>query len=76
MISWWSEENEPSNYSSNTDTEQNEDGTVTTTSNLTIPQSQFSKKVKCVAKSGSIEWSENISVEKQMDGGKGNTQNI
>lgn len=49
------------------------DNTVTTTSNLTIPQSQFNGKfVKCVAKSGSITRSENIIVEKQIDRGKSN----
>lgn len=53
------------------------DSTATTTSNLTIPQSQYSGKyVKCVAKSGSIERSENIIVEKQIDRGKSNIKNI
>ncbi|MCJ8747770.1 hypothetical protein PDJAM_G00157260 [Pangasius djambal] len=67
-FTWWSGEKELSEYVSKTLTVQNGDGTVTTTSNLTIPQSQFSGKyVKCVAKSGSIERSENITVEKQIE---------
>lgn len=74
VFSWWSEEEELSNYSSETFIVQNEDSTETTTSNLTIPHSQFSGKyVKCVASSGSIEKSVNITVEKQItDKGKSN----
>ncbi|XP_058236369.1 OX-2 membrane glycoprotein-like isoform X2 [Hemibagrus wyckioides] len=67
VFSWWSEEEELSDYSSETFTIKNEDSTETTTSNLTIPHSQFSGKyVKCVARSGSIEKSVNITVEKQI----------
>ncbi|XP_017313422.1 OX-2 membrane glycoprotein isoform X1 [Ictalurus punctatus] len=70
VFSWWSGEKELSNYLSETFTVLNGDSTVTTTSNLTIPQSQFSGKyVTCVANSGNIEKSENITVEKQIDKG-------
>ncbi|XP_046693810.1 OX-2 membrane glycoprotein-like isoform X1 [Silurus meridionalis] len=66
VISWWSGEEELNNSLS--ETVQNEDSSETTTSNLKISQSQFSgKDVKCVAKSGSIEWSEVIIVEKQIE---------
>ncbi|KAF5902303.1 OX-2 membrane glycoprotein-like, partial [Clarias magur] len=67
VISWRSEKN-MSNYPSNNDTKQNGDNTVTITSNITIPLSEFSgKHVKCVVKSDNIERIENILVEKQMD---------
>lgn len=77
MFSWWSGEKELSNYLSETFTVLNGDSTVTTTSNLTIPQSQFSGKyVTCVANSGNIEKSENITVEKQIDKGKSRFLNM
>ncbi|MCI4393557.1 hypothetical protein PGIGA_G00158870 [Pangasianodon gigas] len=70
VITWWSGEKELSSYLSETSTVQNGDGTFTATSNLTVPQSQFSENVKCVAKSGSIERSQNITVEKQLESKK------
>lgn len=71
VFSWWSGEKELSSYSSHSFTVQSEGSTVTTTSTLTIPKSQFSgKDVKCVAKSGGLTRSENIFVGKQTDKGK------
>ncbi|KAK2817833.1 hypothetical protein Q7C36_021766 [Tachysurus vachellii] len=68
VISWWSEEEELSDYSAETFIVHNEDSTVTTTSNLTIPHLQFGGKyVKCLAKSGNTERNINIIVDKPID---------
>ncbi|TSK17765.1 Mitochondrial pyruvate carrier 2 [Bagarius yarrelli] len=68
VFSWWSGGKELSDYLSETFTVQNEDGSVTSTSNLTIPYAEFSGKyVKCWAKSGSKERTANVNVEKQTD---------
>ncbi|XP_026861941.1 OX-2 membrane glycoprotein isoform X1 [Electrophorus electricus] len=61
-ISWRSEEKELTHYSRNF-TVLNHDRTTTTTSNLTLPLSQFHAKiVECVAESGSMKSIEPISL--------------
>ncbi|XP_060754589.1 OX-2 membrane glycoprotein-like isoform X2 [Neoarius graeffei] len=68
VITWRSGEEQLSNDLSESSTVQNEDSTATTTSNLTIPQSQYSGKyVTCVAKSGSIERTKNIILENPIE---------